>query len=365
MPYNLAMNQLTLALPFALPPPELAPDLIRAMQTPALAALLSRYTKYQHFTFDSTFRVLPHEAWLAHAAGLAGAPALEQADASVAGAVMRGYGLGQTEGYWLLLQPVHIQISRNHLLMSDPRQLALSDAHARALFDSAKPYFDEIGLTLLYGDAGTWFLRADDWTSLQTATPDAAIGLNLSDAMPLGESARACRKLQNEVQMLWYEHPANEERLTRGQSEVNSIWIWGGAPAAGATPSQSGASGQPAGTSAASSPLAIGNAPPWMAALAEPARRSPDARQAIADGGTVLLGELIPNGLAGDWAAWLAQMQALEQHWFAPLLAALKDGSLARLTLILTHRNGWHEVSCTKNALRAFWRKHNLNKLLT
>ncbi|NRR31165.1 hypothetical protein HSX11_13335 [Oxalobacteraceae bacterium] len=361
MPYNLAMNQLTLALPFALPPPELAPDLIRAMQTPALAALLSRYTKYQHFTFDSTFRVLPHEAWLAHAAGQTCAPGLGQADASVASAVMRGYGLAQSEGYWLLLQPVHIQISRNHLLMSDPRQLELSDAHARALFDSAKPYFDEIGLTLLYGDAGTWFLRADDWTSLQTATPDAAIGLNLSDAMPLGESARACRKLQNEVQMLWYEHPANAERLARGQAEVNSIWIWGGAPA-----TASAAAGSAAGTgNVGGGPLSIGAAPPWMAALAEPARRAPDVRQAIADGGTVLLGELIPNGLAGDWGAWLAQMQALEQHWFAPLLAALKDGSLGRLTLTLSHRNGWHEVSCTKNALRAFWRKHNLNKLLT
>ncbi|HBI67872.1 MAG TPA: hypothetical protein DDZ22_02285, partial [Massilia sp.] len=40
--YNHGMSQITLVLPSALPVPEFAPDLVRALQAPALASLLSR-----------------------------------------------------------------------------------------------------------------------------------------------------------------------------------------------------------------------------------------------------------------------------------------------------------------------------------
>ena len=65
MPYNRGMTQITLALPYALPPPELAPDLLRALKTPALAMLLSRHGALQRREHDPANRVLPHEAWLA------------------------------------------------------------------------------------------------------------------------------------------------------------------------------------------------------------------------------------------------------------------------------------------------------------
>ena len=41
------MTEITLVLPFALPPPELAPDLVRALQAPSLAALLSRTSAHR------------------------------------------------------------------------------------------------------------------------------------------------------------------------------------------------------------------------------------------------------------------------------------------------------------------------------
>ncbi|MFT5645209.1 MAG: hypothetical protein ACI83P_002776, partial [Janthinobacterium sp.] len=230
MKYNRGMNQLTLVLPFALPAPELATDLLRAMQAPALAALLSRTSSHRFERHDNGTRMLPHEAWLAQAltpgtAGLGGAgPAL-------ALAAMQGFKLGQDAGHWFIVNPVHIQIARNHLLMDDPRKLQLEDADARALFESAKPYFEEIGKSLLYGDARTWFMRADDWAGLRTATPDAATGQNLAAWMPEGDGAQACRKLQNEIQMLWYQHPVNQARQAMGQPAINSFWPWGGADA--------------------------------------------------------------------------------------------------------------------------------------
>ena len=64
------MASTTLVLPFGLPPAEMAPDLIRSLQAPALATLLSRNSQHAVHTFEPS-RLLPHEAWLARALGLA------------------------------------------------------------------------------------------------------------------------------------------------------------------------------------------------------------------------------------------------------------------------------------------------------
>ena len=354
MPYNRGMNQLTLALPFALPPPELAADLKRAMRTPALAALLSRTNRHVQTDFDNSRRVLPHEAWLAHALGLAGAPDGDHAGAPLAPSVMRGLGQAPAEGHWFLVHPVHVQIARNHLLMGDQRQLPLDEADSRALFESAKPYFDEIGKPLLYGDAHTWFARADDWAGLRAASPDAATGQNLNAWMPEGAQALATRKLQNEVQMLWYAHPVNAARQERGLAPINSFWLWGGAGAAPATP--------------AAAPLFSAEAPAWLAALAEPARRDIDAAALLThkpERALVVQGTLIGAGLGADWSDWLLRMQRLERDWFVPLLAALKEGRLGQLTLMLSNRDAYAEFGSSKNAQRKFWRAPTLNKLST
>jgi len=334
------MASTTVVIPFALPPKELAADITRAMQAPSLATLLSRNNLHERRRFESDARVLPHEAWLS--------PGRDSAP--LAAAVMHGFGLPQQEGYWFIVHPVHIQLARNHLTMADPRNLQLDEADARALFELAKPYFNE----LLWGDANTWFMRADDWSELDTASPDAASGVNLVDWMPTGPNALAFKKLQNEIQMLWHEHPVNQAREARRLPPVNSFWMWGGAPAVG--------------PSAAASPVLVAEAPAWMTALGTPELRGGDAARLLATPGerrTAVLAHLLPHGLAGDWSAWLAEMQRLEQEWFAPLLAAVLDGRAGDLTLVLTDRDGVTSFRTSKMAQRQFWRMKNLKSLTT
>jgi hypothetical protein len=353
MPYNRGMTQITLALPYALPPPEMAPDLIRALDAPALAMLLSRHSTLQTARFDPASRVLPHEAWLTRTLQLAGgAPA-----APLAPAAMRGCGLTPEPGYWFMLQPAHVQLSRTHLLLSDPRQLHLAEDESRALFELARPYFEETGKTLVYGSAALWFVRADDWSGLDTASPDAAVAQNLSDWMPEGAQVRDYRKLQNEVQMTWHEHPVNEAREARGLKAVNSFWLWAGAD-----------TGIAAHTEAASA-LAVAGGPAWMMALAAPTLRAATAAQLLAGAGqsaqiSVMQADAIPSAVAGDWSDWLAQVHRIEKEWCAPLLEALQAGRIAGVTLLLSHRNASIEAGTSKLALRKFWRQPTLNTLL-
>lgn len=354
MAYNLAMTDISIAIPFALPPAELANDLIRALNAPALASLLTRHSHLQHNVYDNDSRVLPHEAWLAHALGLASAPDRPDTGAPLATAVMRGCGLQAeaAEGHWFMLQPAHVQISRTHMLLSDLRGLQLSEGDSRALYQLARPYCEEIGKQLLHGAPGLWFLRADDWAGLHTASPDATATQSMSDWLPEGAHARDFRKLQNEIQMLWHEHPVNQARQARGLQPVNSCWLWGGAGPAAAT--------APAGR------VAIAGGTEWMAALAAPSAEQPTLSQLLAlpQPGAVMLAELIAPAQIGDWADWLARMQRIEQEWLAPLLAALKAGRIGQVTLWLSHRNGWTSAASTGMAQRKFWRKPSLTPLL-
>ncbi|MBA5687838.1 hypothetical protein [Rugamonas apoptosis] len=351
------MTQITLALPFALPPSELAPDLHRALELPALAALLSRTAAESRETIDTGARALPYEAWLARSLGLHdgaptthGASPVEQS-APLAAAVLAGFGTAPAEGHWFIVHPVHVQMARTHLTLADQRQLRLDETESRALYESARPYFEELGKPLVYGDANTWFMRADDWHGLRTASPDCVTGMNLSDWMPEGEHAIAARKLQNEIQMLWYEHPVNEARQARGLPPVNSFWLWGGAT-----------SGQPS-----TGPAVIAGQP-WLRAICPPALRDVSLDTLLAQGGThpmAVLGQLIEPAIAGEWASWLDHMRQLEQQWFAPLLAALHSGRVSRITLVLSHRHTSASYTTSKLAQRKFWRKPSLTKLST
>ena len=126
------MSHIEILVPFALPPAELAVDLLRELGLPALAMLLARARRLPTSadnsrdpdadTHDGFARSLPHEAWLAHRFGMAtalptcGSPPL-------AAARMRMLGMHPEPGYWFMLQPVHYHIARDHLVLTDLRQL--------------------------------------------------------------------------------------------------------------------------------------------------------------------------------------------------------------------------------------------------
>lgn len=336
------MSHVTLVLPFSLPPKELAPEMARHVAAPALASLVSRTASEQTAAGPGSVRQLPHELWLARAFG-ANEPAF-------AHAAMRGAGIDPADGHWFIVHPAHIEIARSHLLLNDVRQLGLADAHSRALFETARPYFEESGYTLAYADAATWFLRADDWRGLQTASPDAAAGLDISFFMPEGPAAPRFRKLQNEIQMLWHEHPANLERAATGQVAVNAFWPWA-------------ANGNPeAGTAA----VVASGAQPWLNALASGSGGGTlDAAAALSASTDriVYCDQLSASAIAGDWSTWIHAINALEQDWFAPALAALKAGTVKQVSVVLSGRDKFLHTTTNPLAQRKFWRRVTLDKL--
>lgn len=348
------MSYLTLLIPFALPPVEMGPDLLRSMQTPIFATLLGRSRLDTTQKYDAFARALPHEQWLAKAAGSSNAD--EDNSPQVAVQSITRVDSAIDEGTWFVLNPVHLHIARDHLVLTDLRRLAISDTESRQLFALAQPVFDEYGHTVIYGDATTWFLRADAWHGLRTATPDAACGHNIDIWMPTGSAERSWRKLQNEIQMHWHDAAVNADRQSAGKNPVNSLWLWGG--------SQSG--------SKADSPryqhafVQTGSLQ-FIGGVARSTQIVHDAATVIAANATdtlLILDSLIAPALGDDLGEWLYQINALEIDWFAPLHQALKSGTIDGFRLILTHATILQERSVSRNGLRKFWQPASLSALL-
>lgn len=359
------MPHIEILLPFSLPPDELARDLLRELRLPAFSTLLARagaMVASEHSTIknsnaadDGFARCLPHEAWLARhftqdaALQAGGSP-------PVAPALMRAMGLTPDAGWWFILQPVHLHVARDHLVLTDLRLLTLDEDASRALFRAALPAFEAAGLPLLFGNATTWFVRADRHQDLQTATPDATCGHNIDIWTPQGASARVWRKLQNELQMEWHAHPVNETLSAAGANPVNSVWLWGGGAVLPAT--------------APARPEALFGFADWHAAFGQFAAAitaTATAEQVLTASEAqrlILADDLIAPALASDWAHWLQQFHQLEVRWFAPMLAALAAGRVNTVSLVLSHGTRLEQWRTTRAGLRKFWAKPALSRLL-
>ncbi|MGB4345289.1 MAG: hypothetical protein WBJ21_02715 [Burkholderiaceae bacterium] len=317
------MTNMEILLPFALPPSEHAKDLLLQLQAPALARLLSSAKATSQSVQENFARQLPHEQWLSKTTHASSPP--------LARAAMAMLNLPTDQGLWFIVQPASLHIARDHLVLTDLRQLELSDTESRSLFDAALPYFTESGFTLCYGCASHWFMRADTWQGMQCSTPDAACGHNIDIWLPTGEKERDWRRLHNELQMLWHTHPVNDAREARGARRINAAWLWGQS----ATEAEAQQTG--------------------LQTLAALSLQAPAT--------SALIPELIAPALAGDWSQWLQAFAQAEQEQLAPALQLLSDGKLDTITLVLTDSQRLMQWHISRNALRKFWIKPSLKRL--
>ena len=325
------MSYLEIILPFGIPPASLAKELVKQMKTPSLATLLG-YARQDHLhAFDEFARLLPHEFWLSRhfgeASSILTSPPLTHNR-------MQEFGLQTVEGFWFTLSPIHIHIARDHMVMTDPRRLDISDEESRALFEDAKEICEELGRTHVYGDAKTWFLRADDWASLQTASLDAAAGHNMEIWIAKGEHEVAWRKLQNEIQMLWHIHPVNQQRDDQGRNTINSVWLHSGSAELQTLQSKLG-----------------------VRCFADLSKQANLTQSMVID-------DCLEPALNSDWGIWLAQMNRLEHDWFTPALQALQSKQIKTLQLVLSDGQSLAQFSCPAPQAWKFWRKPSLEILL-
>jgi hypothetical protein len=281
-----------------------------------------------------------HERWLYRRLGLPEGCALAACALS---------GGSPLPTHWRV-DPVHLHVGRDHLVLTDPYDLALTAADAEALAAAVAPLFADEGLALTAAGPTRWALRetdADRPLRLVTRTMLGALGRSIDAWQPTGEDTRRWRRIVNEVQMTWFEHPVNAAREAVGLQTVNSLWVEGRCP----DPHD------PVMTQAS------------LEAARRLARRERGNSQTafdIDDGrGRILLDDrLLDAQVTGDPLRWAQAWRALDTTVFQ----TAAQGALPwrqGLQLVLAGDAGWRTLAIAGRADWRFWRRPDPVALLT
>ena len=347
---------LHLLLPFALPAAADAATALHGLESAALDKLLARATLEERVIGEDFQRTLPHERWIARRFGaVTPADTRYSDDAPLAPFMLLADGGTPGDALWACIEPVHVRIAHDHLVLIDPDTLGVHTEEARKLLETARPAIEDLGVTLQAPTPLRWYVSGETLGALAGASPLRATGRNIEIWLPhearTGERSRAWMKLQNEVQMAWFEHPVHETRESRGLPAVNSIWFH----AQGAA--------QPV-RSDFTRVLSDAAATRGLALAAKASTGAPPAAfgawRSDSTGNTATLIELDPFSapfIEQDWGRWNAAFAALERDWFAPALAALQAGELGELGLTLCGDTGSVTLNITRGDLRKFWRR--------
>lgn len=326
-------SRVTLLVPGLLAPfPELAENALPVPETPALSRLLGRGRRQRLPQHD-------YESLLCAAFGLERAGE----DLPVAALTHLADTGEAADGYWLRADPVHLKAGIDNALLFGPYAFDLDEEEAAELVAAFNAHFAEDGWQLQAPHPERWYLRLEQPPRLQTHSLAHVVRRNIQAFLPGGEDKSSWHSALNEIQMLFFGLPVNRRRQQRGEMAVNSVWFWGGGqlPPSLTSPWQRVFTDEPLAHG-----LALHAGSPWAPL--------PEAWPAEAGEGTQLfvLDELLDPVIYADLSAWVSGVQALEEAWFAPALAALKSGRLASLELL---GDGWR-CEIRPRDLWRFWK---------
>ena len=364
-------KRLHLLVPFALPAAVHADALLRDLERPGLEKLLQRATETEREHGADFQRTLPHERWLARRFGVVDGTQTDSAPLAPYMLLADGGTPGAEN--WACIEPVHIQIARDHLVLVDPGSLALSREDAALLLAQARPLIEELGLTLSAPDPLRWYIHGSALGIVAGASPLRASGRSIEIWLPhdmqAGQAAAEVgskeakrstfwMKLQNEVQMSWFEHPVHDNRAALGLQPANSIWLHSQGklvPVKRAFDSVFSAQPATRGLGLA------GNAHSTL----RPTRLAELPAAVLAATTLVELDTLTLPFLHEDWYEWRNALGSLEQDWFAPAMDALEDGQLDAVALTLCGETHSLTLNTTRGDLRKFWRRRAFASLAT
>jgi hypothetical protein len=259
---------------------------LRELRLPGLQRLVGRLAEESADAGTPASLSPPHERALGAAYGLG------TTDGLIPFAALQAAqeGLPGADGGWAWIAPGHWRVGRDHIAMAHPQDLQLDAEDSRALLEAMRPWFEEDGITLTWQAPLRWLARGEIFRTLPTASLDRVIGRTVDTWMPAGEPARPIRRLQQEMQMLLYTLPLNDERQRGGMLPVNSFWV-------------SGTGALPAGYDLARA------------------------------GGVQVTPYLRDTALLGDWQAWAKAWRDIDARDCARLATELDRGNAVRITL--------------------------------
>lgn len=325
------MKHIHLIIPDLFLPQELAADVCRDLPLPALEKMLARGVSSGSIRTESSL-----EARLCELFGL---PCDSSAPIAT---ISAGYD-GLEDGCWLRADPVHLNFQHDRFILENTN---IDSEEASELCMTLNTHFAADGLEFLAPHPLRWYLRAGELPAIHTIPLSKALGRDMRDIMPCGDTAPFWNRVINEIQMLLHAHPVNQAREARRERPVNSVWLWGRGEAAAMRAVHydrvssddvlPGMFARAAGITGSD----------WQSQWSD---RQPGSRQLLVWCG-------LQNALQqGDVRLWRERLQDFEISYALPLWHALRNGKIAELRLEVLGRNLCHS-SLRRTDAWTFWR---------
>ena len=309
------------------------------LRLPALRTLLARGTRLP-------LSVNTLEAWLCTAFAISSA-----GECPVAPYSLRAENSDPGTAFWLKADPVHLRVHGDQLILLDSSMLAIETAEAEAIIATLNQHFKTDGLEFFAPSANNWYC-ATSKQHLVTQPLAAVTGKNINQYLPEGDDRTQWNSVVNEIQMLLFSHPVNQERENQQKLTINSLWFWGAGTFSKELRS-------PFAKICSNNLLARGLG---IAANIDV--------QTLPNNGTTYLSSLKPAqdylltieslqkaAQYGDIPGWRAAVLNLEEQWCQPLLRAIKQKRLAVISIYALGANNNSEFKVQRADLWKFWRR--------
>lgn len=215
------------------------------------------------------------------------------------------------EPVWLA-ELVHVSPSRDGAALLPAADIAIGESDSQALYDSATALFEGTGFELMAHGTQRWRVRPPEGFAPSCASPSLVAITSVNDWWEQDPAGRPWRRLVNELQMAWFDHPVNVARGERGLPPLNSLWLFGGA--------------RPAQLTAAA---------------------PPDARIHM---------DLLAASTRHDWHAWLEAWRSLESRVFRSMKAAPRLVLMGRQRIVEVEPAVWRPWANWTRGGKEKWR---------
>lgn len=249
-------------------------------------------------------------------------------------------------GGWLCVAPAHLRLQRDQVLMLPSDGIGADEA--AQFCGSLNEYFAGQGMMFYAPHPQRWYLRLEQLPEISCVPLSQVSGRNIRNSLPAGTDATRWHQVFNDIQMLLFAHPLNEEREARGVLPVNGVWLWGG----GTVP---GEIAQPYDCVSSDEVLAEMFATAAGAAFsAWPAQWHAEA---VCDRQLLVWTGLRQALQQGDLASWREALRDFETTYVQPLWQALRSGAIDQVQIEVLGNEGIRRVQLTRGDTWAFWRR--------
>lgn len=125
----------------------------------------------------------------------------------------------------LCADPCYLHADRDRLLLFPIDDLTADEASQ--LIDTIQSLLKEFAAELVAIDANHWSILLEKIPDIELTAMPSLIAKPVMAALPQGAERADWLRLWNEIQMLLFEHPVNQQRQSVGKLPVNSVWFWG------------------------------------------------------------------------------------------------------------------------------------------